>query len=698
MKRHGLFPLVNSSTASDGTSIGQLMKESGAKGIILGHPGALLIRRLGKAGHGDMPMAAGYHDRPDKPDRRPFVMDPVCFDLFVADLEDALRKYPDRFWGVYFADEFQEWQARYGVQLFAASKKVPYPYIEQVDREAREKYGFGKFGMPTSLEDPNPYRWIAYLRWLNGRMNAMAGEFRRRIKAVDPELVLIGPDPLARIWPFDWSQLSKHFDVMTHQLYPRLNPNKMGFATATKLLVDLTGKPVWPCTHHEHYAASFTPAEARELISQVFRVGATGLHLYLGDTRGARAGMDMRTDYYGAPRRWRGLTDILAKTRTMNQVRLPEPDCAVLYSNDSAMAVAGPSIPFGDRRQFILYEAALSHLAKAGVWFRFVDDEMLLRGAGLGQYKAVFVPLAPYQRRAVVEKLRDYVSDGGAVVMLDPAAFRNDIDGTDLAELRESLLGRVGDGGARALGYQGAFERRVGKGRVIAFDFDPLADNLLADAAWQGFFRKMAADLKLQVDRKIWRFQFPRPAAEVLDPPPPGVCLTSNHVVWIENEPNFLHNAGTEGFYRYTRAPDGIPEVEGNDGWIAFKDGDLTDRRSAHMARTGGMGTRDSCVSWKTPGPVDIDCDLLTARRPKRAALWWKGVAPDVAVAGSADGKTWTPLGKVAGRKGKPEDVLAQTVALTADKGRAFRHLRISFACDTGSVLAEMEVWGSKGE
>ena len=67
----------------------------------------------------------------------------------------------------------------------------------------------------------------------------------------------------------------------------------------------------------------------------------------------------------------------------------------------------------------------------------------------------------------------------------------------------------------------------------------------------------------------------------VLRPGDP-VCLTGNHFAWWENAMRTEGNARVpDGRYRYTRSPDAPSDGGGaakNGDWIAFTDGDLTDR------------------------------------------------------------------------------------------------------------------------
>ena len=334
-----LMPIANCGMMGpERLNLADRLKRHQHRGILIGDTGSILMANIKR-------------DRPDAErfaiDKKPFALDPENFKIFLDDITRTLRQYPGCFWGVLFADELQDYQTRLGVDLFDRVKD--YPYILEVDRIVREKYGFGKFGMPESNKDENPYRWIAYRRWLNDRVNDMSREFRQAVKSVDPGLQVISMDPIAFIHPYDWSRSAEPFDIVTHQLYPRTNPNVAESATVTKMLVDLTNKPVWPCIHVENYAASFTPDEVRELLSQVFRTGGKGFHFYLDDTSG-KGGMRLYSDFYGSPRRWRAIMGVLARARTMNELKMPDADCASFSRMTARWASSGRTCLMRARR------------------------------------------------------------------------------------------------------------------------------------------------------------------------------------------------------------------------------------------------------------------------------------------------------------------------------------------------------------
>ncbi|HEY3298066.1 MAG TPA: sugar-binding protein, partial [Armatimonadota bacterium] len=224
---------------------------------------------------------------PDAPkiDGASFSLDPRSKAHYFQDLKDGIAKWRKYIWGVYTADEITESAMHQALRLYI-DHKADYPFIRQVNEEVKRDFGFGKYGMPESLDDPNPYRWIALRRWLNNYMVNWQKEVYELVRSTAPEIKVISTDPVAGHKPNAWDQMSPYFDVATQQLYPPINPNRQQFGFTTKMVADLTGKPTWPCTHVENYAYSTTLDEVRELMSQVMRNGGKGFHWWLKDEQG----------------------------------------------------------------------------------------------------------------------------------------------------------------------------------------------------------------------------------------------------------------------------------------------------------------------------------------------------------------------------------------------------------------------------
>ena len=94
-------------------------------------------------------------------------------------------------------------------------------------------------------------------------------------------------------------------------------------------------------------------------------------------------------------------------------------------------------------------------------------------------------------------------------------------------------------------GMPAILDRKVGRGRVIIFGCNVMDPATASNPHWQKVIRAMSGDLQLRLNQDIWRFQFPK---EEADPPAPtDVCVTNNHVVWMENQPRTLYNADIGG-------------------------------------------------------------------------------------------------------------------------------------------------------
>jgi hypothetical protein len=669
-------------------------------------------------------------DRPIEGDYG-WLFDPANQEVFLREIRDYLAgPYGKYVWAVMTADEFQEWQLTSGLRL---RQKGPYPYLDEVDREVRERFGFGKFGLPTSLEDKDPCRWIAYRRWLNAAMLSFQKRLYETVKDVAPQVLVIGPDPLAAVMPLDYSGYSRYTDLMTNQLYPRHSRWEQDFAWITKTIVDLSGKPTLPCAHVENYGGAFTPDEAREMLSQVYRAGGQGFHLYLPDTAGKQRGRnDLRLDRNGSPPRWETVMGILDLAATTPRPTLPPARAALLYSNDAHMGEY-----LGEMKGREQYRWLFNLLGPiAGGWFKVIDDEQISRGdVTLSEYEVLYVPHARHQRRAVVQALRQYVQEGGVLVVLQPDAFTWDLDGTRLDDLRTELLGpgsenprhqtvqATGAGPVKSLaaplpltygrgtsptltagasailayedGQPAAVERTLGKGRVLYFGFDPLYQGTLNSPGWRAFFGALHAGLGQAVDLPIWRFTFPAiPAAEYK--PPPGRCLTNNFVRWDTNEMIPLQNVPTAGTYTYSLPPDLRPD-EGGTVDVPFAKGNLTDRRTCLDSKDAAYWDELArfAAGWKATGAFTITFDLGEAYPLDRVWLLFSGQLPALRVEGRVADQ-WRDLGGCSACTPKDKgDFPAVSLALDP-QAPSVRQVRLSLGerpAGASLIIPEIEIW-----
>lgn len=662
---------------------------------------------------------------------RGWLIDPANQAVFIQQIKDYLQgPYGKYVWAVMTADELQEWQLPVGLKLRASG---PYPYMDQVDREVREQFGAGKYGLPTSLQDKNPFRWIAYRRWYNARMMDFQQRIYETVKQVAPQVLVIGPDPVAAVMPLDYSGYGRYTDLMTNQLYPRGSRWEQDFAWITKTVVDLSGKPTLPCAHVENYAGSFTPDEAREMMSQVYRAGGEGFHLYLPDTAGRqRKDHDLKLDRNGSPPRYETIMGVLDHAAHDPRPVLPQAKAAILYSDDGHMGEYLSEMK--GREQYRWLFNLIGPIA--GGWFKVIDDEQITRHeVKLADYQVIYVPNAEYQRREVVVALLEYVRAGGKLVVTQPTAFTWNVDGTKLEALRGELLPAAGDGkphqsvkptgvgpvkslahplpvvsgrgmavplerGAQAFlayedGQAAAVARPVGKGMVYTFGFEPLLQATLNDPGWRAFFKAFHAGLGQAVDLPIWRYTFPPiPAADLK--PPSGRCLTNNFVMWVTNEMIPVKNVPANGTYTYSVPPDLRPDVGGSTN-VPFAQGALTNRRLCMDVKDAPYWETFAqfAAGWKTTAPTTITFEFDRAYPLDRLWLMFNGQLPTVKVEGLVQGQ-WRTLGQHAGLKPPDRgDYPAVTISLDPE-APAVRQVRLSLAeraAGNQLIIPELEIW-----
>ena len=593
----------------------------------------------------------------------PFILDPRSEEAYFQTLRDSIQKGRKYIWGIYTYDELHDKAVEQGPDFFSQMKDT-YPLMNEIDQRVKKEFGFGKYGIPESPTDPNPFRWIAYRKFVNRELLEWQKEVCDYIKANAPEIKVISMDPVAGHNPFELDAIAPYVDLVTHQTYPSHNPNRQEFGFVTKWAVDLTGKPVWPCTHVENYAYASTAEETRELMSQVMRNGGKGFHLYIPDVRGGRAssGNTFLTKY-GSPERFRAITEILSTASTMNEVAIPQdPDCAIFYSEDHYQS-------FSPNEYYLHNEPEYAYTflgPVARTWFKFVNDNMVAKGADLSKFKAIFVPAAKYERRSVVEKLVKYVQNGGTLVLGDRDCFSFAPDGSSLNDLRTKLQGPV-----------------LGRGKVIHFGDNPFTEKAIADPARKAYFVKLAKNLGLKTGRDIWRFKFP-PFKTVYRPDPEGVCLTGNFIKWQEERPVEVKNVSIPGTYTYSLPPDGVP-----DPGMA----NLIDRKEAFPTPKTSLRPEDFIAGWKSERPVEVTFDFAQAQPVDRVHLWYSDQLPALTVQGSADGSSWVRLADCP-KQPPTEDVL--DVELKCEGAGKYRFVRFALGeRDAGEpmTLVEAEVW-----
>jgi len=667
----------------------------------------------------------------------PWVVDPNVIDDGLKQLDQILTTDPDHIWAVTASDESDQKTRTQGAAMMA-DPPADYPFLQQADEEVRTQFGGGKWGIPHGVNDKNPYRWIAFNKWINEKLHERTLRIREVVRKHHLNIPIISFDPVSTAEGDDWSGIAGDYDIFTQQVYPLPNQWRPRAGFFTKVLADLTGKDVWPCVHVERYAFATTPRETWEMLSEVFRNGGTGLHFYTPDVQGWNKLVgDTRTTYFGSPRRWNTILNIIKTTQNMPPLKFPRSRTAIFYNDDmlqslptSNLSVGGP----GDST-----EACYTFVGPvAGAWFQFIDDAKVLSSPSLNnRYDVIYVPAATYQRPEIVAKLRAFVEAGGILICGDATAFSTDTLGNNISRQRQEIFGvQTGDsfrpkvlsvtlsGKKFSLGVPnpstqlkalpgtqvwGTFEdgspaltaHPLGKGQALLFATNPFHFNLLPDRQWRDFFTALAQHFHEPTHQKIWRFQFPDSVLGNDLSTPPGVCLTNNHVTWQEEKPVTLGNVDLNGKYQLQPAPDAMPDAS-ND-WISFADGHLTDRRQSMLdpkiapkARVTYQSPDSRWIdSWKSTFAVTLIYDFQKPVTPGTVKFWFDDTMPTFAVQGSNDLQHWIELGKHNNALEAGGDVLDVTLPLNTKK--PCRYVRVTFAPRQNGqklTLVESELWG----
>ncbi|MDD2477010.1 MAG: sugar-binding protein, partial [Dysgonamonadaceae bacterium] len=367
---------------------------------------------------------------------QPWPVDPVAISAANQAIKESLENHRDIVWGGALGDETERRIFKIGIELFNKYTEEDYPYIHQADREIKKQYGHDKYGIPLDEHDQNPFRWIAYRRWVNQKLVEMHTKLYKTVKDIAPEVKVVGNDPIAFHHPFNYRE--QKCDIMTHQLYPRRNSNRARFGFLTKLNVDLSANmEFWPCVHVENYASNLNHTEVLELMSQVIRNGGTGFHFYPVDVVNGRAGSNcLSVENYAAPDRWKLQMALVKELGNIKKLAFPNPDCAILFATDTHS-----SLPYGSETFEV--ESAYTFLGPvARSYFTFVDDYWVEETPEqLAKYKALYVPSGKYMRSEVASNLLEYVEKGGTLISGDPEIFSFCSDGTSLKQMSEKLFG-----------------------------------------------------------------------------------------------------------------------------------------------------------------------------------------------------------------------------------------------------------------
>lgn len=492
-------------------------------------------------------------------------IDPAYEAVILEDIRKAATLYKDE---PYLAHFFGRDEPM--IHAISGLMKDISPQMAAWNREVTENFGFGKYGIPAP-DDPayhtnketHPFQWIAFNRWKTEKFVTSRQLMRTTLQSIAPRITYIPCNfwTMRAFIPYDFDRMAECGDAIQCDPYPGSGETRYGrglytVGFTTKLIRDLTGLPTWCYVQAWDYDnCSPEPDDLRAWVSQALKVGATGINLY-----------EENSPRLTNPKRYAAMLRIAAFVTRMNKVAVPEAaDTAIFYS--SASHGAEGACCRGDE----VYTAYSLVGERAGSWFDFVSDSQLVSGKRrLADYRVIYIPLATYQDRAVVEMIEQYVLQGGMIVVGDPTAFSHDINGDDLAADRERILGvKLGDTvqprearmtearfglqrddalrlypnyipleqKAPCYNYRRSYdtrevipvdqtvrvlarfkaggpaimERRLGKGRIIYFGANPFIPDVVRDfdSKWAVFFAALQAEAGCNVSQPIWNFELP---------------------------------------------------------------------------------------------------------------------------------------------------------------------------------------------
>ena len=607
--------------------------------------------------------------------------------------------------------------------LISDFRKFPdNPEILALDAKIRQKYGQGKYGIPKDENERNPLAWIAYRRALNDELVSLYHEASRLAKSINPDIVVISDDPAGHqnsLYAFaDWKGA---VDIVTHQLYPRHNPNVDSFGFLTKYISTLTeAREIWPCPHVEEYATSFEPQDVLYKLSSAMRNGATGFHYYLNDTVGGRSGKKyLIHEYFGAPDRY--AVEIAAQklAASMPRIRFPkEHDAAVFTSIDSLRAIPGLMLRRSPGKDMYLH-GFLGY--GAGVNYRFINEACL---DNLNSYRFIATNENTYVSQEAFNALAQYVQDGGTLLILGQEPFKFTPEGGDLLAKSEPFIGVKFIGAsqnAMSFKYEGInvpvtaircsklellpgstavarfangdpaiVECRHNNGRVLTLAANPCMAKLAGNKEWNEFFLKFSKVCGARTQCDFWRFQLP----DSLLPKQEAVaekCLTNNFVKWEHFDPTTPNQSDVTGSYSFSPEPNMSRDVA--TGEIPFTKGKLTDRPRAVIGPSASLGKSrwsDWAVAWsKVEQPVCISSRWSAARSIKSVKLFVSGIWRNASIEIGGE-KFDYPCGK----DFNDDSLSVRLVEMALPHSVNASELKITLESNPGVFLiSEMEIW-----
>jgi len=687
-----------------------------------------------------------------------FLYGPGVPENFGKKLKEKIEEDPESWWAVSTGDEVIDSQVHGLIEAYnKPAFREKYPELDEIAAIIKEKYGYGKYGIPSGVKSDNePYSWLATRRYCLDRhieVQKIAYDVAKKTKVMNGKPpIVFGEDARNGPNPFYYSRQAPYQDAVTGQIMPLRNPWLQSVTFRTKFLRDLTGNETWPCVHTEPYGGARTARQVTEIISQVLRGGGTGIQMWNSDHEARVRGKGCTIfDYYGHKERWDATMSCLKKMRSIGTLRFPKPEFALYYANDQKQTQLRESVVEEIESVFTFFGPS------SRTWFKFISDiQVLDKKVDLKKWKVVMIPDAEVQRKEISSQFIDYAQDGRTLVCFDPKVFSYHTDGSSTAETREKIFGiklqdniypatlvlkgstfwpGMKSGSKLIITRQECYKIKLtGNTKVLAtFDNKSPAIVLkegprggksiyfafqigiaeLEDPQWRHFMKEFAKGIGLKTDQDIWRFQFPMPPEtyEPTDNKEDPYCLTGNNFVWWMNKVHEIQNIeNDDATYEYSIAPDFIKEEVARGKKHSFVWGDLTDRQWAPVIgdvfypknkkikkamQSGRLKLDHYIVAWKDTAPVDITFDFKKTYKFQKVRIVYANTLPGYTVAVSTDGKKFAPVKKIDKLPIANQNACLDTIAnFTPVEGRYVRITLSERPKGNKCILSEVEIWG----
>ena len=439
--------------------------------------------------------------------------------------------------------------------------------LKKLDAKIKHDFGFSKFGLYDYYDDVNSERQsafnhIAFWSWWSEEYC----KIRKKDKAVAEQLApevpyLINFNSCSSFRYLDFTRISTAMHWIGCDPYPTATMafhgrNRALYHTgfSTKLIHDSAAPGVKTCIMPQgfvYHGRGPSPENIREWASQAIKNGASILYWYtLGPLR------------ITIPESYKEMLRVNKLISSMNKLKLPKKTVTALFFSQTARCGVK------DEAQYSLYTLYVLLGEKLKTWFKFVNETMLKMDMdSLDSYRLVYVPELKYTDNATAEKLLIFVENGGILVLFDPESFMWNVNGERMTTFRSKLLGAPlgkpctagniimsknylglkkgvrmpltkirgrrdrgtvlafnvqppGDANifaTYASGKPAAYERKIGKGKVIYFAAQPFGNAQLAtcNSSWKTFLSGLAKEVGELESLAIWDFLLPSKGGEV---------------------------------------------------------------------------------------------------------------------------------------------------------------------------------------